>query len=1640
MPIKLSSVITNTVSGATGPAGATGATGPIGSIGLTGSTGATGSVGLSVSDVPKITSLSYVGDNTAANTGGGDVITLTGSGFSNTAAVVIDGQTASVVTVANSTSMTFVSPARPTGSYIVYVVNPNGATGIFVPGIQYSGTPNWTTAAGSIASLFETQAFGNTVIATGDAPISYSLQSGSLPPGSTLNANGTITGSSVATASPTTYTFTIRATDAQNQDTDRQFSITINPDAVTWISPANGNTYVLTTGTAISNVTLSATSAAGYGVQYTANTLPTGLTLSGNTISGTPTTEGNTNTLLTATANTTNRSAPRIINWVVNVSLDTFFPYVTTLINADTFTSNTYVSDASANNFAVTVIGDTRPNNFGPYTPGYYSNYFNGGNRLTAPSGAKFAYGTDPFTFEFWVYPQSYQAGSYSGTVVYSQAQFGQNYLMIGVGGSGEAYLTYGSGGGTAIVTATGLVPLNAWAHIAYVREGTGTNQFKIYINGVLQVTSTLSFNFSDTSMPIGIGSYPHDQSSLPLRGYISNLRITRGTALYTSNFTPSTTPLTATANTSLLTCQSNRFIDESSSPSTITVNNTVEISPFDPFVPSTSFAGRGSTFFDGTGDYLSVSAGSSGNLNSGDFTVELWFYATTTSAQSLIQQGEHDWRLNIGSGVGWVTAGGPSAGGGSISGSYVLNAWNHVAVSKSGSTQTLYVNGVSQGTTTSNPSNTNNPIAIGMNTASVGNVWPFLGYMSDVRIVKGTAVYTSNFTPPAAPLTAIANTRLLTLQNNQPNNNNMFLDNSTNNFNITRFGNATQGSFSPYGGGWSNFFNGSTDYFSMSDNNAFQYGADNFALECWVYPTATLSGNYIVSQWFSGDKGVILGIIGGSLAFYYSTTGSNDLTLVSATNPPLNQWSHLLACRTGNTISLYLNGTRVATTTETGTLYNSSTTIGIATHVQGLGTALWPGYISNLRSIAGSNPYNATQTTITVPTTPLTAVANTRLLICADNRFIDDGPSNFTLTRAGTPSIQRFNPFSPTITTPTTYSGFFDGSGDYLSVPSNAAFALPGDFTVEAWVYIAANSNADGASQRTASIVSTKQSGPTDGFEFQISGNSSTTGTGLSAEFRVGGNNLGYGVAATIPQRTWNHIAFVRSGTTLTYYLNGTSLGSSTVTQNIPASTLTIGGQTVPSYERQLNGYMSNVRIVKGTAVYTGNFTPSTAPLTAITNTSLLTCQSPTFVDNSNNNFTITAVGDAAPRQFNPFGWTSSSSEYIPRIYGGSAYLDGSGDYLSIADNTALEVGSGSFTLECWFYITGSNPGNGANIVSKSNSSSFGPYAIGFNPSGQFQALSSTSGSSWEISLAPSGISFSSLAGRWNHVAYVRNGTSFVLYLNGVSVATATSSGTLVDNANAFMVGYVNFASTEFPGYISDVRLVKGTAVYTSNFTPPVAPLAAITNTTLALNFTNGGVVDSSMMNNYETVGNAQVSTIIRRYGNGSISFDGSGDYVVQPSNVNYGYGTGDFTIEFWVYFNSLSNDQTIVSNLTSASSVNPHIYLFSSGNTIRYYTNNADRIVSSALNTATWYHVAVSRSSGSTRMFINGVQAGSTYVDSNNYGTSAPLGVGTYYSAGSPVTSSTLNGYIDDLRITRGYARYTANFTPPTIALITK
>jgi hypothetical protein len=227
-------------------------------------------------------------------------------------------------------------------------------------------------------------------------------------------------------------------------------------------------------------------------------------------------------------------------------------------------------------------------------------------------------------------------------------------------------------------------------------------------------------------------------------------------------------------------------------------------------------------------------------------------------------------------------------------------------------------------------------------------------------------------------------------------------------------------------------------------------------------------------------------------------------------------------------------------------------------------------------------------------------------------------------------------------------------------------------------------------------------------------------------------------------------------------------------------------------------------------------------------------------------------------------------------------------------------------------------------------------------------------------------------------------------------------------------------------------LRSVKGSSVYDptqTTLTVPTAPPTAITNTSLLLNFTNAGIIDGTMDNVLETVGNAQVSTSVVKYGSGSMFFDGTGDYLTVPSSVNLTFGTGDFTVEFWVYLPSASTTQVLFDNRNLGTG----IVIFSNSGTLTVNFNNSGGtlITGGVLTSNIWTHIALSRASGSSRLFINGTQSGSTASDSNNYPTNATY-IGSNFSGGQTTT-----GYLDDLRITRGVARYLSNFIPPQVAL---
>lgn len=197
--------------------------------------------------------------------------------------------------------------------------------------------------------------------------------------------------------------------------------------------------------------------------------------------------------------------------------------------------------------------------------------------------------------------------------------------------------------------------------------------------------------------------------------------------------------------------------------------------------------------------------------------------------------------------------------------------------------------------------------------------------------------------------------------------------------------------------------------------------------------------------------------------------------------------------------------------------------------------------------------------------------------------------------------------------------------------------------------------------------------------------------------------------------------------------------------------------------------------------------------------------------------------------------------------------------------------------------------------------------------------------------------------------------------------------------------------------------------------------------------------ITDSSpLASNWTAAGNAKLSTATKKFGTAAISFDGnSSSYVYATADSsNFAFGTSPFTVEFWLYLNTTSGTQIIFDTRpTNVLTTYPVIYVDSG--TLYYYANTANRITGSNLSATTWYHVALTRSGTDTKLFLNGTQTGSTYTsDNTNYFcASGRPWIGTAANA----AGASFNGFVDDVRITKGVARYTANFTAPTAALPT-
>ena len=196
-----------------------------------------------------------------------------------------------------------------------------------------------------------------------------------------------------------------------------------------------------------------------------------------------------------------------------------------------------------------------------------------------------------------------------------------------------------------------------------------------------------------------------------------------------------------------------------------------------------------------------------------------------------------------------------------------------------------------------------------------------------------------------------------------------------------------------------------------------------------------------------------------------------------------------------------------------------------------------------------------------------------------------------------------------------------------------------------------------------------------------------------------------------------------------------------------------------------------------------------------------------------------------------------------------------------------------------------------------------------------------------------------------------------------------------------------------------------------------------------LHMDGSNGSTTFTDSSSSPSTVtanGNAAITTATVKYGTGALILDGVGDYLAVAAGSKFAFGTGDLTVECWVYVDTGNSNAGLFTMGGTASGLAVSIF---NGNWYLTFAGLGGTLMG-AVTTGAWLHLAVTRSGSSARLFINGSQLGSTLTNSTNLTDNAPK-IGYYYT-----TAYTFKGKVDDFRITKGVARYTSNFTAPSAA----
>ena len=616
------------------------------------------------------------------------------------------------------------------------------------------------------------------------------------------------------------------------------------------------------------------------------------------------------------------------------------------------------------------------------------------------------------------------------------------------------------------------------------------------------------------------------------------------------------------------------------------------------------------------------------------------------------------------------------------------------------------------------------------------------------------------------------------------------------------------------------------------------------------------------------------------------------------------------------------------------------------------------------------------------------------------NSTFVDSSTNAHTVGLVGTPVQTNFHPYLEN------WSAYLSTEASALSWEDDDLRIGSGDFTLEGWFWVNEDTRATG----TYHALFDTSKGTAYGFVNNVfSAHIGVWMTNTDTLRVYSSGSAAIITTATMNLSEWTHLALVRSGTTVTFYINGVSAGTFNSSVNYSLNALTFGAGPYWSTTYQAGPmYVGDFRIEVGSAVYTADFTPTYEKMQATANTK--------FIRAGKNNLNAVIGGvdtrpifltDASSEAFNPYG---QESEYASGENKGSIEF-ANGNQIQ-PTGSIIDVGTGDFTIEFWSYGI---PVSDAILDTRVGTGNTTGALIQARATGyRYQSTSSLTSAS---GLDPS-------VKEWLHFAAVRNSGTVTIYHNGVGEQVTTGDTTDFTQTTVTVGGNSALGYDVAEGYCGDLRITKS-AVYTANFTPPTAPVGN-TGASLYLPMDNAGIFDKTGNHTLTLLGDASTSTTQTKYADTAMYFDGSGDGVF-ISEIDP-IGTSDFTIEGWFNTASISLQYQILVDYRPGTTQGAYPTIFLNYANLKYLHSSSFLINgTTTLSANTWYHFALCRSGSTTKMFLNGVQEGSTYSDTTNY-----IG-STLYVGTNGFNNGHTNGYIENLQILKGIAKYTANFTVP-------